>query len=165
MSGNGIHLLYRLHLSNDDTNRDLVKGALAGLAQRFDNDSVKLDQSVFNTGRIVKLPGTVANKGDNMPGTPWRVSRILHTPDALGIVSPEQLQALIPTTTAAAASLIVSSSQRSFDLEGFLARLGIEYDQDRHDGRDRYKLARCPFNADHGKGEAAVFRSAAGVLI
>jgi hypothetical protein len=39
-SGNGWHLLYPLDLPNDDESRDLIKGALAGLAQRFDTESV-----------------------------------------------------------------------------------------------------------------------------
>ncbi|HKF93565.1 MAG TPA: hypothetical protein VKB96_02995 [Gammaproteobacteria bacterium] len=54
-SGNGMHLLYPLELSNNNESRDLIKGALAGLAQGFDTEQVTLDQTVFNAGRIIKL--------------------------------------------------------------------------------------------------------------
>ena len=42
--------------------------------------------------------------------------------------------------------------------------VGIDATHDQHDGSDRYRLARCPFNPDHGKGEAAIFRRASGAL-
>jgi hypothetical protein len=58
-----------------------VQGVLAALAARFNNDAVKVDCSVFNAGRITKLYGSVACKGDNIPATPWRASRLLKVPD------------------------------------------------------------------------------------
>nr|VFJ48120.1 MAG: hypothetical protein BECKFM1743A_GA0114220_1005515 [Candidatus Kentron sp. FM]VFJ48795.1 MAG: hypothetical protein BECKFM1743C_GA0114222_1006315 [Candidatus Kentron sp. FM]VFK20793.1 MAG: hypothetical protein BECKFM1743B_GA0114221_107312 [Candidatus Kentron sp. FM] len=54
-SGNGCHLLYPFDLPNDAESRDLVKGALAGLAQRFDTETATVDQAVFNAGHITKL--------------------------------------------------------------------------------------------------------------
>lgn len=54
-SGNGLHLVYPIDLPNDTTSRDLVKGALSGLAAQFDDAVVTVDQSVFNAGRITKL--------------------------------------------------------------------------------------------------------------
>lgn len=64
LSGNGMHLLYALNLPNTQESTELVKGALAGLAQRFDTALVSVDQAVFNAGRIIKLYGTTANKGE-----------------------------------------------------------------------------------------------------
>jgi hypothetical protein len=51
-----------------------------------------------------------------------------------------------------------------FDLPAFLMRLGIAYAQDMHEGAERYKLEHCPFNPEHGKGEAAIFRQPDGRL-
>lgn len=51
-----------------------------------------------------------------------------------------------------------------FDLADFLSRLGIPFEQDTHEGRERYKLERCPFNPEHGRGEAAIFRARDGAL-
>ena len=74
-----VELLYPIDFPNDDQARDLVKGVLEGLAQRFDTDTVEVDQTVFNASRIIKLYGTVANKGDHTPDTPWRLSRLVST--------------------------------------------------------------------------------------
>jgi hypothetical protein len=52
----------------------------------------------------------------------------------------------------------------AFDLGDFLARLGIAFEQDTHEGSERFKLAHCPFNPEHGKGEAAIFRRPGGAL-
>lgn len=63
-SGNGIHLLYRVDLANDESAREGVKATLQSLAERFSGEAVSLDTGVFNAGRIVKCYGTVARKGD-----------------------------------------------------------------------------------------------------
>lgn len=167
-SGNGMHLLYPLALPNDPESRDLVKGALAGLAARFDTDTVKVDQAVFNAGRITKLYGSTSNKGDHTDAAPWRLSRLVATPARGVTVTPAQLRAehAEPGTAGAGHQRTAPAGARgaAFDLAGFLGRLAIAYDQDMHEGSERYKLARCPFNAEHGKGESAVFRLASGAL-
>jgi len=169
-SGNGFHLLYALDLPNDNESRDLIKGALAGLAARFDTDQVKLDQSVFNAGRITKLYGTLATKGDHTPLAPWRLSQLVATPERGAVVTADQLRAWIPATTAKPAAQAAGSQRGNgqaggaFDLDGFLARMGIPFEQDQHEGSERFRLAHCPFNPEHGKGEAAIFRRAGGAL-
>jgi hypothetical protein len=77
-SGNGAHLLYSVDLPVNDG--DIVKGWLQEFARRFDDDSVKVDQAVFNPARIWKLYGTVSRKGDNLPDRPHRLARILEEP-------------------------------------------------------------------------------------
>jgi len=161
-SGNGVHLLYPIDLPNDPETTAIVKGALQGLAQRFNTDGVKLDQSGFNAGRIVKPYGTVANKGDHTPGTPWRVSRIVRAPKREAVVTLDQLRGLAPPAPAHATAR--DRYAGAFDLDAFLGRLGIGYTQDAYAGGERYKLTHCPFNAEHGFGEAAVFRAADGTL-
>ena len=92
-SGNGYHLDYRIDLPCED-NR-LIEKVLAALADRFDRDGVKIDRSVHNPARIVRLYGTLAAKGDNTEERPHRLSKILKAPDTLQVVSFEQLQALV----------------------------------------------------------------------
>jgi hypothetical protein len=163
-SGNGVHLLYPIDFANDAEAGDLIKGALQTLAQRFDNEAVKLDKSVFNAARIVKLYGTVANKGDHTPLAPWRLSRILQAPKRNGLVTPEQLRALLAEPSPIPQPAASSSVTAPFDLSDFLARLGIGFQCDTHEGRERFKLDHCPFHPEHGRGEAAVFRAASGQL-
>ncbi len=163
ISGNGMHLLYPCNLPNDDDVRDAIKAALASLTERFDHDAVKVDRSVFNAARITKLYGTVANKGDHTERTPWRVSRLTSTPGRAHLVSLEMLQALAPAPPLPGPVRLVPTGS-PFDLAGFLSRLGIAFQQDAHDGAERFKLDHCPFNPEHGKGEAAIFRRSNGAL-
>jgi hypothetical protein len=62
-SGNGAHLMYFIELPTDDGG--LAQRCLVALAARFDDENVKIDQTVFNPARIWKLYGTTACKGDS----------------------------------------------------------------------------------------------------
>lgn len=172
MSGNGRHLIYPLDLPNDEASRDLVKGALAGLAARFDDAAVKVDQTVFNAARITKLPGTVAQKGDHTPHAPHRLAVLEDAPRRDTVVSAAQLRALCPTPDNGRRPVGRVNGARTpttrdrgipFDMSGFLSRHGLDATHDIHDGSDRYKLEHCPFNPDHVHGQAALFVSADGV--
>ena len=162
-SGNGMHLLYAADLPNDDESTALVKAVLLALADRFDDAQIKVDRTVFNAARIVKLYGTVANKGDHTTAAPWRLSKLVDTP-ARAVVTPEQLRGLIPAAPTSAAPPATTRQPGAFILEDFLARHGLAYTTDWHDGSERFKLAACPFNAEHVNGEAAIFRKASGAL-
>ena len=162
-SGNGMHLLYAIDLPNDDESTALVKAVLLALGERFDDAQIKVDRTVFNAARIVKLYGTVANKGDHTTAAPWRLSKLVDTP-ARAVVTPEQLRGLIPSATASTAPPATTRQPGAFSLEDFLARHGLAYTTDRHDGSERFKLAACPFNPEHVNGEAAIFRKASGAL-
>ncbi|MBK9442904.1 MAG: DUF3987 domain-containing protein [Comamonadaceae bacterium] len=163
-SGNGYHLLYAVDLPNDDDSTALLKGVLAALAEQFDDDQIKVDRSVFNAARICKLYGTVASKGDNTDAAPWRLSALVSTP-ARVLVTVDQLRMVQPIPTAPAnAPPRTTTQQSTFNLEDFLARHGLDYSTDRHDGRERFKLKACPFNGEHVNGEAAVFRDNMGKL-
>lgn len=82
-SGNGMHLLYPIDLDNSLESLNLVKNCLEALASNFDNDKVNVDVSVANAGRIWKLYGCVAKKGENTPERPHRISRIVGVPEYL----------------------------------------------------------------------------------
>jgi hypothetical protein len=76
MSGNGGHLLFRLpDLPVTDETKNFIRNTLEGIANRFDTVSIKIDTSVFNPGRIWKLYGTTARKGDAVPAGPQRAAR------------------------------------------------------------------------------------------
>lgn len=76
LSGNGYHLLYRVD-ENDFASEDEYKQLLEKLADRFNDDIVKIDTVNHNPARICKLPGTLAQKGGNFPERPHRMSRIV----------------------------------------------------------------------------------------
>jgi hypothetical protein len=76
-SGNGAHLLYRIDLANDQGALTFVASALATLDRRYSDGAVKVDVTSANAARIWKAYGTIARKGDSIPGRPHRVSRII----------------------------------------------------------------------------------------
>jgi hypothetical protein len=76
-SGNGAHLLYRIDLPNNQEALAFVAGALAELDRRYSDEVVKIDVTSANAARIWKAYGSVARKGDSIPGRPHRLSRIL----------------------------------------------------------------------------------------
>jgi hypothetical protein len=79
-SGNGFHFLYPIDLPNNERSRELVKGVLEALAFMFDDEKVKIDTSVHNAARIVRLYGTTTRKGDHLPERPHRRSETLKIP-------------------------------------------------------------------------------------
>lgn len=170
-SGNGYHLLFSIDLPNDDKTTALIKAVLNAFADRFDDAVVKIDRAVFNAARICKLYGTVANKGDHTPNMPWRLSKILHIPKRVD-VTEEQLESTLPIPTASTIQIQVSHRANqttepkigAFNLEEILLRSSLEFKVDQHDGMERFKLAKCPFNTEHVNGEAAIFREVSGKL-
>lgn len=78
-SGNGAHLLYAVDLANDQESLQIVKDGLGALAFRFDDGDVRIDTGVHNAGRIWKLYGTTARKGDHTAERPHRLSKLLKT--------------------------------------------------------------------------------------
>jgi putative DNA primase/helicase len=168
MSGNGFHLLYAVNLPNDEDTKTLLKASLESLGNRFDDDQIKVDRTVFNAARICKLYGTVANKGDHTAQAPWRPSLMMDTPTRHE-VRREQLRALTAPTLPyegvnAFTNKIGNAQASGFNLEAFFDQHGIQYTTDQHEGRERFKLAACPFNPEHVNGEAAVFRGPTGQL-
>jgi hypothetical protein len=173
LSGNGYHMLYAIDLPNDAASTALVKNVLLALGDRFDDALTKVDRTVFNAGRICKLPGTVANKGDHTAAAPWRRSCLMDTP-ARVVVTETQLAMVQPPALAAVTVAVpgtrpmpaASTTPKTDDfiLENFFARHSMAYTADLHDGRERFKLAVCPFNSVHVNGEAAVLRKPSGEL-
>jgi hypothetical protein len=166
-SGNGMHLLYALDLPNDTESTALVKGALAGLAARFDDQVVTVDQAVYNAGRITKLFGTVATKGDHTPLTPWRLSRVVSGADRDVVVTVEQLRALHPKGNGEPAGDYSAGTWyegKDFDVPGLLGALDLSWKEEPYQGGTIYKLDDCPFNREHVQGDAAVIVRADGTI-
>jgi hypothetical protein len=80
-SGNGAHLLYAVDQEPAD---GFTREFLKQMAERFNDERVQIDEKVFNAGRIWKLYGTWARKGDSVPriGRVHRLARLVEVPDA-----------------------------------------------------------------------------------
>jgi hypothetical protein len=179
-SGNGIHLLYRIDLPNDQGSEILIEGFLGGLGSKFNNQFIKIDKVMKNAGRIIKLYGTVSNKGDNTVETPHRLSRMLSVPASIQPVTVEQLQQEVSRPQSNESPLILGLKPEwlnstdthaweisgvPFDLDQFLKRLSIGFKkQIKKDGCEWFHLNHCPFNVSHGAGDSAISRQTNGKL-
>jgi hypothetical protein len=161
-SGNGAHLLFRIDLPNDDPSTKLVEAVLKSLAARFDDAGVKIDQTVFNAGRITKAYGTAVRKGDDIVERPHRLSRIIDVPLHLEVVRRELLERLAPCA-APTTPQPERRPRRAFQVEEWIRRHHLAAREPlSHDGGRRWVLEECPFNTAHKAPDAAVFEGADG---
>ena len=110
-SGNGRHLYYRLPTpivradsadpyTPDTLDTPAVSRLLKIMAKKFDTPGAKIDPTVCNPSRIMRVPGTMARKGEDTPDRPHRLCHVLEVPDgwrstaATGADAPASLVAL-----------------------------------------------------------------------
>lgn len=75
ISGNGIHLLYRVDLPTDDGG--IEARTLHRISREHSTPTVKIDPAVSNAARIWRLYGTLACKAPDTPERPRRRSVLL----------------------------------------------------------------------------------------
>jgi len=161
-SGNGAHLLYRIDLPNDEPSKNLVQQCLVTIDLLFSDPQVLVDAANYNAGRIWKLYGTMARKGDNTVERPHRRSRMLSAPDPLTIVTSEQLLYLVSQLPdkdqiPSESPVEIKGYKNILDLPDWLNEHGIRVKSEKpyQDGRI-YLLDTCPFSAAHRDGAYAV---------
>ena len=147
-SGNGAHLLHRVDLPAKDDG--LIERVLSALALRFNTEAVTVDESVYNPARIWKLYGSMTRKGDNTSDRPHRVSKLLHVPNPIGVVTREQLEAVAAWAPMQPKPERKPWSAEAFDIEGFIARhLPDLKGPHPWNGTDRKWVGSCPWDAAH----------------
>ncbi|HUY90661.1 MAG TPA: phage/plasmid primase, P4 family [Pirellulales bacterium] len=163
-SGNGAALFYRLDLPAEDG--DLVKRVLKEFARRFDSDAVKIDTSVHNAARIVRLAGTLNMKGENLPERPHRLASILEASDSLDTVSREQLEQLIGEGAPSAHEpygFELQAGGDGFDVAKWLDERGVEYAKETCNSGTLYRLTKCPKKGPgHEDGRAYIIQHDGG---
>lgn len=92
-SGNGAHSPVRIEtLENNDDSKILISNCLKVLSEKFSDNLVKIDTTVYNASRIWKLYGSQARKGDSLPERPHRYAKILECPEKENLIScPKEL--------------------------------------------------------------------------
>jgi P4 family phage/plasmid primase-like protien len=83
MSGNGIHLLWRVDMPNNEQYRNVVSATLKAISEKFSDERANVDIAVFNAARITKLYGTHARKGDETATRKHRQSKFLELPEPI----------------------------------------------------------------------------------
>jgi hypothetical protein len=146
---------------------------LAGLAFRFDDPSVHVDQTTYNPARIWKLYGTVACKGDDVADRPHRVARLLDVPEHLEVVASARLQAVagwLPIEPHEPVPLRGHSRGRhatkagdGFDLDTWIGEHAVAVDGPRAWGNGRkWIFPICPWNPEHTNGSAFLVQFPSG---
>lgn len=86
LSGNGYHLLFPVDIptrskAERDAARLEVETLLKNLDRYFSNDGCYVDTTLCNPSRVLKLYGTLAQKGRSTSDRPFRMSKILEVVD------------------------------------------------------------------------------------
>lgn len=169
MSGNGIHLLYLIDMENTTDSAKCIKEFLAQMDKKFSNPDVKIDTTTYNAGRITKLYGTVACKGDSTKDRPHRRSKIISAPEELVIVSRKQIEDTISFCPPAEAkpAKVVSGSLKDkeptaytgvkIEVRKFCESHGLEIVREKplDYGGTCFVLSECPWNDEHSRDTGA----------
>ena len=167
MSGNGVHLLYKIKLKKSDNTKEIISDCLNALDMLFTDDDVKIDTANFNPSRICKLYGTLAQKGADTPEQPHRMSGIVKIPKELKTTDVGYLKKLaevFPKQPKDAPKYGYGRNE-NFHLRDWLVDHGINFRESSAWGNgEKYILDCCPFDSSHKGKDAAVFQSRDGVL-
>ena len=159
-------MLYRIDLPNDKASQALIERTLKALSQRFSDAAVKVDTDVSNAGRIWKVYGTLACKGDSTAERPHRYARLLEVPEKIQVVTREQLGIVADTVreTIPPRPSTSRTNGKVFDLPAFFAAHKVEVrSQGPWQDGTCYELSICPFNPEH-QGTAHVEQFASGAI-
>jgi P4 family phage/plasmid primase-like protien len=142
-SGNGIHLLYRIELPNDEATTVLLRSVLARLHQVFP----LVDAGNFDAPRLCKLYGSWARKGDHSEERPHRRSAILEA--TAGLTAAEHIQA-----QERKAGLSISDGNVKLQkLIGFLEHYSVSIRSAPRPIKNGHQVAiECPWVDEHSDG-------------
>lgn len=150
-SANGYHLYYKVNLPNDEETTNYVRDFLRALDALFSDEKVKVDISVFNASRIVKVIGTSSNKGTGTKSRPQRLSSFIYVPPFVletELAYIKKVAGMYPKPEAP--SRMNGYSTERFDLDGFIEKHGIKViKRSRYKEGEKLVLEQCPFDPNH----------------
>ena len=172
MSGNGIHLVYRFDVPNTAENVAVFENTLKVLSEKFSDEEVEVDTTVFNPARICKLWGTIAQKGATTPERPHRKAYIEPSvPSSVDVNDFTLLQALAvefkdDKPSAPVQDTIQTEKKEKFDLQKFISdhNIPVKNIENTPDGTVKYVLEHCVFDESHKGKDAAIFQKSDGTL-
>lgn len=164
-SGNGAHVLVRIDLPNDEESTNLVRRCLNVLSLQY-GGKIKVDGTMFNASRIIKVYGTVARKGSSTKERPHRQAWIIDAPEKSDVVTitKEQLESLCAELKSAdddrkTTAPVIRSRSREFDPVAYAEKHGMTViKRELKNGSFYAILDKCPFNPEHGPGKACIGR-------
>lgn len=165
MSGNGVHLLYRISLQASEERRQLIKDCLDVLDMFFSTEQAGIDISTFNQARVCKLYGTLAQKGADTPERPHRMSKILSVPEEIKVTDIAYLQKLADMKPKMQEPKDYKyKSGQEFDVRDWLTKKGLHFRESSWMNGEKLILDCCPFDSSHVGKDAAIIRLNNGAL-
>lgn len=166
ISGNGVHLLYKVNLSNTAENKKLMENSLKALNYLFSEDGIEVDQKNFNPSRVCKLYGTLAQKGANDPERPYRMSSVIGNPTEIKASDRQYLEKLCNVIPKEPEKPKQYNNYRpsEFDLESWLDKYGIRYNKKSWNDADKYVLDECPFDPNHKAPDSCIMKFRNGAI-
>ena len=165
LSGNGVHLLYKIKIRADKDNSKLIEKCLKTLNMLFTTNEVEVDVKNFNPARICKLYGTVSNKGSNTKDRPHRLSMITGCPENIKTTDIKYLQKLCEYYPKEEKPQKYNNyNPRNFDMEEWLNKYSINYKKGTFSDGDKYILEHCPFDHNHNGKDACIFVNRSGAI-
>ena len=165
-SGNGVHLMYRIRLLNNDDGKALVEKSLKTLDTLFSDENVQVDVKNYNPARVAKLYGTMAQKGFNSVEYPHRMSEMISDASVVPEINKkaylEKLCEIYPQEEKP--QRYNNYRPRDFDLEEWLQKHGIAYQKTTYSDGYKYILQECPFDHNHKGKDACLFQTRSGAI-
>lgn len=163
ISANGCHLKLRCAMKNTDENTEIVKKFLGVIDMLFSDEKVDVDTSLFNASRILKVCGTISNKGNDDPNSdrPRRMAYYTKVPDDwFEDVNPNEYFEKVAAMYPEPEQPDRSNNYRpgSFDLDEFIKEHNIQVDKVVTTNKlVKYILHECPF-CKSGAPDSALFK-------
>ena len=166
-SGNGVHIYIRCAMINNEKNTQLVKRFLNALAMMFTDEHTDVDRTVFNSGRIMRLPSSYSCKGNTLDATrPQRLCKFVKIPveqKVNDIAYFEKIAQLYPEDQKPTRENNYSTER--FNLDDFIVKHNIEVTKvESVANGKKYILKHCPWNPAHTGKDAVLFQRDSGEI-
>ena len=167
VSGNGVHLLYKVKVKNEKPLVELFKKSLQVLNAMFADDVVDVDVKTFNPARVCKLYGTKAQKGANTADRPHRMSYIQSVPDSIKVNDISLLRAICDMFPEEEVKPEPYNSYNpgKFDLDSWISSHDIPVKKkETWSAGTKWILEHCLFDDSHKGKDAAIIQTNDGKI-
>jgi RecA-family ATPase len=166
-SGNGYQLIYKAKLKNNPERTRLVSSFLRVLSKKYNNGAVKIDTSVSDPARLVRLPGTYNRKGVPSDDYPHRKAQAIIWPKDPVILNPSQIKGYIEGIEGGLVDAGTGDKRDEgrVDVEAYLAGYGVALHSIKdYRGGKMYCLEECVFNKTHTPNDASIIQGPDGKI-
>ena len=169
-SSAGYHILYPIDMDNTQESEECVKTFLEILANKFTDESVKIDVVLHDANRILRLSGSYGRKGRSTDERPHRLAKILSVPKDIVRMRIEQIVAFNSKYSIKVEQPVRhfgnNGIRDDFNLREFIQKHGIEITKEVpiSGGGKKYVLAHCPFDEGHKAPDSALFELPNGAI-